>query len=210
MTTISLEGAAIGSGLGAPVPPLTLTLEPGVPAVLSVETDERPLLVSMLIGGRLKPDAGSVLIDGRADADALRRASALVDTPFVAEPPADIALSRVIAEEFSFSDRPSSGREVLRFLQQHGLADYAKLPVRALPPTDRIRLMCELAASRRGVSALVFTSPERHGVAPADWYPSIADIAARGLSVIVVTDAPTASLLLALGATDPTIATVAP
>lgn len=207
MTTITLRDAAIGSGLGAVVPALTLTLtiEPGIPAAIAVETDERPLLVSMLLAGRVRADSGLVLIDDRDDPAALRKAVALVDTPFVAEPPADIRLSQVIAEEFSFSSRPSGRHEVSAFLKRHDVADYARLPMRALPPVDRIRLLTELAVSRPGVSAIVLTSPERHGADPARWYGLLADIAARGIAVVVVTDEATADLLFGLGAVSPTL-----
>ena len=210
MTTLTLDEATIGAGLGAVVPALSLTVAPGAPTVIAVETDERPLLVSMLLGGRIKADSGHVLIDGRGDDDALRAAVALVDTPFVAEPPAEIPLALVIAEEFSFSSRPSSSRDVLDFLRRHGVAEYARLPVRSLPPVDRIRLLTELAVSRPQVSAIVLTSPERHGTDPARWYGLLEQVAERGIAVAIVTDEPTAALLLTLGATDAAALTSTP
>jgi len=199
---ITLDAVTIGTGLGAAVPPLTLTLSEGEPQVVAVETDERPLLVSMLIGGRFQQDAGRILIDGAEDAERLRRAVALVDTPFVAEPPAGISLAAVVAEEFSFSDRPTSARAVRAFLETHGLADYAKLPLRALPPIDRVRLFSELALLRPGVGALVVTSPERHGADPTGWYNELTAIASRGIAVVIVTDNTTRDILISLGARD--------
>lgn len=200
--TIALHDAAVGHGLGAAVPPLSISVTGGEPTVIAVETDERPLLVSMLLGGRLSPDSGSVSIDGRTDLSELRRQTALVDTPFVAEAPAGISLASVIAEEFSFADLPTSGRAVREFLAKHGVADYAKLPIRALPPTDRVRLFSELALLRPGVTALVITSPERHGGNPRDWYGALAEIASRGVIVAIVTDVATRDILLTLGARD--------
>lgn len=205
---ITLTDAGIGAGLGAAVPPLSLTVAPGVPTAIAVETDERPLVVSMLLGGRIQPDAGTVTIDGRAglvsssNLGDLRRATALVDTPFVAEPPAGIPLASVVAEEFSFADLPTSRRAVADFLQKHGIAEYSRLPIRSLPPTDRVRLFSELALLRPGVDALVITSPERHGGDPAGWYGVLAEIAARGLAVAIVTDAATRDILVRLGARD--------
>jgi ABC-2 type transport system ATP-binding protein len=204
--TISLEAAAIGSGLGAEVPALTLALEPGIPNVLAVETDERPMLVSMLLGGRIKADSGRTLIDGRDDAAALRAATALVDTPFVSEPPAGVALATIVAEELSYSDLPTSRGAVAALLASHGLADYARLPLRSLPPADRIRLFSELALLRNGVRCLVITSPERHGADPAKWYPTLVEIAGRGITVAIVTDSLTRNFLLTLGAIDATAA----
>lgn len=199
---IELESASIGSGLAAAVPSLTLRVGPGIPSVVTVETAERPLLVSMLLGGRLRPDVGRVRADGTTDLDHLRRHSALVDTPVVAEPAAGVDLATAVAEELAFAGRASSRTAVREVLSQHGLTEFAGVPLRALPPVDRIRLFCELALLRRGVTALVLTSPERHGGEPAGWYEPLATIAARGLTVAIVTDASTARTLIALGAID--------
>ncbi|MEP6482018.1 MAG: hypothetical protein ABJA94_08440 [Rhodoglobus sp.] len=199
---ITLDGAAIGSGLGAAVPALTLEVGPGIPSVLAVETAERPLLVSMLLGGRLRPDAGRVLADGTENLDDLRRRSALVDTPVVAEPAAGVTLATVVAEELSFAAQASSRKAVRQFLVTHGLAEFARVPVRAVPPVHRIRLFCELALLRGNVTALVLTSPERHGGEPTGWYEPLAAIAARGVTIAIVTDATTAGTLISLGAAD--------
>jgi ABC-2 type transport system ATP-binding protein len=199
---ITLEAAAIGSGLGAAVPPLTLDIPSGLVSVVAVETDERPMLVSMLIGARVKAESGRVLMDGKADADDIRAATALVDTPFVSEPPAAVALATIVAEELSYSDRATSRGAVTDILHSHGLADYAKLPVRALPAAARIRLFSELALLRDGVNCIVVTSPERHGADPSEWYPALTAIAERGVTVIIVTDSLTRNALVNLGAVD--------
>jgi ABC-2 type transport system ATP-binding protein len=200
--SITFENVSVGSGLGAAVQPLTLTISSGEPTVIAVEGDERPLLVSMLLGGRMHPDAGRVTTDGTEDADGLRRRTAVVDTPFVAEPPAGISLASVVAEEFSFAGRPTSRRAVDGFLSQHGLIDYAALPMRALPARDRVRLFSELALLRDDVDTLIITSPERHGDDPAGWYSTLAAIAERGVTVAVVTDIATRDILIGLGARD--------
>ncbi|CAN5146578.1 hypothetical protein BH11ACT2_BH11ACT2_07090 [soil metagenome] len=202
MTTITLTDAAIGSGLGAAVPPLTATIAPGAPAVLAVETDERPLLVSMLVGGRIRPASGSVLFDGTGDAHTPRHRTALVDTPFVAEPAPGVSLGIVVSEEFSFSRRSGGAKQVQRFLAEHGLADYARIEVRALPPAARVRIFSELALLRDGVDTLVITSPERHGGEPGEWFAYLSSVAERGITVVVVTDALTRTTLLSLGAVD--------
>lgn len=204
MSTITLEAAAVGRGLDAAVPPLTVTITPGTVSVVQVETDERPLLVSMLLAGRLRPDSGRVLIDSRADAAALRTAVALVDTPVVAEPSAAISLAITVAEEFAFAGLPSSRRAVQNFLNNHHLGSYTRLAVRALPAADRVRLFAELAVLRPRVTCIVVTSPERHGAAAERWLPALTEIANRGIAVVVVTDAATAAALFDLGARDAT------
>jgi len=199
---IALERVTIGEGLSASVPELTATITEGVPNVLAVETAERPMLVSLLLGGRIRPDSGRVTIDGTEDLDRLRIGTALVDTPVVAEPTAGLSIASIIAEEFSFAGLPSSRRAVHQFLHRHGMADYAKVPVRALPSLRRTRMFSELALLRPDVTALIITSPERHGGDPAEWYDALVDVAKRGTTVAIVTDAATRDLLLELGARD--------
>jgi ABC-2 type transport system ATP-binding protein len=199
---IQLTDVAKGSGLGASVPPLTATIAGGAPSVLAVETDERPMLVAMLIGARLRPDSGTITLDGRSDDDQLRTATAIVDAPFVSEPSAGVSLANVVREELSFSDQPTSGRAVSEFLAAHGLTDYARVPVRALPPTTRIRLFAELALLRDGVRCVIVTSPERHGAAPSEWYETLLRISERGIAVLVIADVLTSQALLRLGAQD--------
>ncbi|MBG6108580.1 hypothetical protein [Frigoribacterium sp. CG_9.8] len=199
---VQLHRAAIGRGPGAAVPALDLIVDGPVPVVVAVQTDERPMLVSMLLAGRLRCDSGRVLVDGRDDADQLRRRTALVDTPVIAEPTPGIALKTIVAEEFSFAGQPTSGRAVRSFLADHGLSGYATLPVRALPPADRIRLLSELAVLRDGVDGLIVTSPERHGGEPSQWYGPLAALAERGITVAIVTDYATAGILVSLGARD--------
>lgn len=201
MTTIELVDAAIGTGLAAALPPLSLTLEPGAPTVIAVETDERPMVLSLVLGGRLGLSSGRILVDGTDDADELRRRVAIVDTPFASEPSPGVALSITVAEELAFAGLPSGSRAVRAFLENHDLAPFASVATRALPSTARVLLLSELAALRSDVTALVVTSPERHGGDPAAWFASLRAVAERGLVVAIVTDSATSALLTRLGAT---------
>jgi ABC-2 type transport system ATP-binding protein len=197
---VELDAAGIGEGLGADVPPISFAVTQGTPVAIAVEGDEQPLFVSMLLGGRLKPDTGSVLLDGRDDTNALRGRSALVDTPWVAEPTAGVQLHTIVMEELAFAGLPSGRAAVKALLREHGLDEYGPLPIRALPAADRIRLFSELAVLRHGVALIIVTSPERHGAAAADWYSPLAAISERGVLVAIVTDVATTSALVALGA----------
>ena len=195
MTTIELVEAAVGRGLGAELPATSLLIEPGTPVVVPVETSERPMVLSMVVAGRVALTSGSVLVDGERRPARLRAVTALVDTPFVAEPASGIALRLVIAEELAFAGRPGGRRRVGAFLDEHGLAEYADVPVRSMPARERVLVLAELALLRPGVECLVVTSPERHGGDPAAWFGTLAAIAERGTSVVVITDAATASAL---------------
>jgi ABC-2 type transport system ATP-binding protein len=197
---IELREAAIGRGVAADVPPLSLTATEGTPTVVAVDTAERPLLVSLLIAGRIAPDSGTVTLDGADDRAGLRERCALVDTPTVAEPHPGVALSTLVAEELAFAHLPSSRAAVRDFLDRHGLGEHARVAVRTLPAVPRIRVLSALALARDGVEALVITSPERHGGDIAQWYAELAAIAERGTAVVIVTDSVSRDILVSLGA----------
>ena len=192
----------LDAGVPPELPALSLLLEPGAVRAIAVEGDERPKLLSMLLGGRLRPTEGVVLADGSADPRVLRRGVALVAPPFASEPAPGVALRVAVAEELGYAGRRAGRHAVERVLVEHGLADDSRTPVELVPAAARIRLLAELALRRPGVEALVLTSPERHGGDPAEWSPVLADIARRGIAVGVVTDRPTASLLLSHGVAD--------
>lgn len=199
---LTARALSLGTGPDADVPPFDLDARPGTPVVLPVETDERPQLVSLLLGGRLRPTGGQVSADGDDSPALLRRRVAVVDTPFASEPGPGQRLAGIVAEELAFAGRRSTRRAVDAALADAGLDGQRRRRVATLGAADRIRLLAGLAAARPGVQALVLTSPERHGGDPRDWFPALSDLAAAGTTVVIVTDLPTAGLLTGLGADD--------
>jgi ABC-2 type transport system ATP-binding protein len=191
MTRITLDRAAVGTGGAAALPPVTLDARPGTVTVVATEGGQRPTVLSLVAAGRMAVDAGTV--------EAARRRIALVDTPTVAEHSDDVRVAVVVREELALAGRHGTARE----LQRLGLADRARQPFGALPTVDRIRLLVEIALLRRGVDALVVTSPERHGGDPATWFHYLREVAARGVTVLVVTDHTTRDALPDLPAPDP-------
>jgi len=176
VTRIVLEGAAVGHGPAAALPPVSLDARPGAVTVVATEGGQRPTVLSLVASGRMALDAGTV--------DAPRKRIALVDTPTVAEHPDDVRVAAVVREELAFAGRRGTARE----LERLGLAAWARRPFGALPTRDRIRLLVDLALRRPGVDTLVVTSPERHGGDPAAWFRVLREVAARGATVLVVTD----------------------
>jgi ABC-2 type transport system ATP-binding protein len=183
VTAIVLDAAAVGTGPTAALPPVSVHAPAGVVTVVATEGGQRPTVLSLVASGRMRPDAGAVHAD--------RRRIALVDTPTVAEHAGDVRLAAVVREELALAGRHG----VARTLDAFGLAAWARRPFAALPTADRIRLLAELALERPGVEALVVTSPERHGGDPAAWFHVLRVIAARGVAVLVVTDAVTRAAL---------------
>jgi len=185
--TLELDHVGIGEEPGAALPIVSAVAHPGRPGVLAVETEQAPVLASLVAGGRMRPDTGRVLLDGHEDAAAVRRTFALVDTPGVAEPFPVLTLGQIVREELAFAgQRPSRGH-VTTVLDELGLLGYADTHVQRVPTEVRVRLLVELALLRDGVTGIVLTSPERHGGAVADWFAVVRDVARRGVTVVLVT-----------------------
>ena len=183
---LELGGVAVGDAATPALPVLDAVLTDGAPTLVAVGTERGPVLASLIAAGRMRPDRGSVLLDGAADEQALRRAVALVDTPVVAEPPAPVPVASVVAEELRFAGLPSGRAAVTGILDELGITAWRRAPIADLPPSDRIRLLLTLAAARPGVRALVLTSPERHGGASGDWLGLARSFTDTGTPVLVI------------------------
>lgn len=222
MIRVTLSGAGVGSGQGAALPPVSAKYTAGVPTLLATEGGARPTVLSLVASGRMKLDAGSVdavNANGRRLTPAqLRRTVALIDTPLVAEHPDDVTVATVVREELALAGRarlpqhsaissPRHGRDVGAASDQ-AVLDRATFG--SLAADDRLRLLVELAMRRPDVEALVVTSPERHGGEPARWWQVLRETAARGIAILVVTDAATVTHLDRLGQPEPRSADAVP
>lgn len=186
MTLLEIVAAGIGDEAVPALAPFSAALGVERPAFVAAEGDRGPMLASLVAAGRLRADRGEVLLDGDPDQAAIRRAVALVDTPVVAEPAPSLPVRSVVQEELRFAARPSRRRDAEALLTRLGLERWSRAPMLDLPPTDRVRLLLELAALREGVRVLVLTSPERHGGPAAGWRRLAAELTARGLPVLVI------------------------
>ncbi len=183
MIRVELNDVAVGHGPAAVLPPTSTAYRSGSVALVASEGGQRPTVLSLVAAGRMKPDAGTI------DPRELRDRVALVDTPTVAEHSDDVRVAMVVREELALAGRHDVSAQLAR------LGDWARRPFGALPAADRIRLLAELALLRPGIEALVVTSPERHGGDPLVWFRMLREIAARGIAVLVVTDAATVRAL---------------
>lgn len=183
---LELCDVAVGDAATPALPALDVVLTDGAPALVAVGTERGPVLASLIAAGRMRPDRGTVRLDGAADERTLRRAVALVDTPVVAEPPAPVRVAAVVAEELHFAGLPNGRSAVRAVLDDLGITPWRRAPIADLPPTDRIRLLLTLAAARPGIRVLVLTSPERHGGACADWLGLARSFTDAGTPVLVI------------------------
>ncbi|WP_216648756.1 hypothetical protein [Agromyces agglutinans] len=182
-----IDVRAVRKGRGGQVlPATTLGFESGRATLARAETEQRPTVLGLIASGRMRPDAGTVTLDGRADARGIRRRVALVDAPEVSDPAPNVTVAGVAAEELMFAGIPSNPVSVSRWLGDLGLHHLARRPIATVDPLDRLRLLTELAILRDGVEALVIVSPDRHGGDPIAWWELAKRLADRGFAVLVI------------------------
>lgn len=171
---------------GRALPETSVAYRSGTAVLAAAETEQRPTVLGLLASGRMVPDSGTVLIDGRADASALRRRIALVDAPDVSDPDSSVLLAGIVSEELMFAGRRSNPLAAWRWLDELGLKGLATTPIANVGPAERLRVLCELAVLRKGVEGIVLVAPDRHGGEPLVWWRLAQEFAARGLAVLVI------------------------
>ncbi|MFF7682533.1 hypothetical protein ACFZA2_07195 [Microbacterium sp. NPDC007973] len=176
---------AVAKGRSA-LPETSTAFETGAASLVVAETEQRPTVLGLVASGRMKVDAGTVTIDGRADRGAIRRRVALVDAPVVSEPEPNVTVTGVVAEELMFAGRAPTPFAAARWLEQIGLEAIAGLPIGNVDPAARVRLLLELAALRADVEGLVLVAPDRHGGEPLGWWRIAREFAERGYAVLVI------------------------
>ncbi|MGC0368867.1 hypothetical protein [Microbacterium sp. SLBN-111] len=168
------------------LPETSTSFETGRATLVVAETEQRPTVLGLVASGRMKIDGGSVTIDGRMDAGQLRRRVALVDAPVVSEPSPNVTVTGVVAEELMFAGQAPTPFAAQRWLEGLGLESVASLPIGNVDAPQRIRMLLELAALRKGVDGLVLVAPDRHGGEPAAWWRIAEEFAERGYAVLVI------------------------
>lgn len=193
---IELHEVAKGDSL----PPTSVTFASGKATRVVVETEQRPTVLGLLASGRMRPDSGTITIDGKQDPRRIRRAVALVDAPGVSEPDPDVTLGGLISEELMFAGGNSDAVSARMWARNMNVREATSTPLAAIPPEERIRVLLELAARReqqRGqrVEGLVLVSPDRHGGDPEKWWQITRLMARRGLALLVITGRAAARVL---------------
>lgn len=190
-----IEASAVTvAGSHAPLlPPTSVRAESGQVTVVAGEPDGGQTAFALALAGRLRPTAGDVRIDGRADARALRRAVALVDSPEVSAPDDAVSLTSVVAEELALAGKRSGRRQVTAVLDRYDVRPNTRFE--EVPADVRLNLLAQLAASRPGVRALILDRPDRHRTDPAIWWPLANTLADSGLAVVVTCTTATEQLI---------------
>lgn len=193
-----VELAAVTKGRhGSVLPETSLRFGTGRPTLIEAETEQRPTVLGLLATGRMRADAGTVLIDGARDNRQLRARLALVDAPGVSEPASNVSLRGVVSEELMFAGLPAGPRAVAQNLCELGVEGMGSWPMSTISPGIRVRVLTELALLRSGVDGVVIVSPDRHGGHPDQWWATAHEVASRGKAVLVIVGH---SAVVALGA----------
>ncbi|MFS0713459.1 hypothetical protein ABC195_06215 [Microbacterium sp. 2P01SA-2] len=177
------------------LPPTSLTFRTGRATLAIAETEQRPTVLGLIASGRMRPDGGTVLLDGARASRTLRHKTALIDAPDVSDPPPNISTVGVVSEELMFAGRLADPISARRWLDEHDLRSYSRVPIGDVPATDRIRMLLELAVLRPGVEGIVLVSPDRHGGDPHAWWTLAREFAGRGQAVLVIAGQAAATLL---------------
>jgi hypothetical protein len=147
------------------------------------------------LSGRLKPDTGTVRLDGSADLAQLRRRVAVVDAPGITEPDDALPVQTVVGEELAIAGRKAGRKAVLAWLDEHAAAEHAGKRFEHLPIDVRTRLLAELTVARPDVQVVILTMPDRHGGDPQDWFELGRELAGRGYGVVITCAEASARLL---------------
>jgi ABC-type sugar transport system ATPase subunit len=147
------------------------------------------------LSGRLKPDTGTVKLDGQADPALLRRRVAVVDAPGITEPDDALPVQTVVGEELAIAGRKAGRKAVLEWLNEQDAAEHADKRFEHLPIVVRTRLLAELTVARPDVQVVILTMPDRHGGDPHGWYELGRSLAAQGYGVIITCADASARLL---------------
>jgi hypothetical protein len=180
---------------GSALPAISCAFETGRVSLIEAETGQRPTVLSLILSGRMHPDAGAVTIDGAHDPALMRDRIALVDAPEVSDPADDLLLRQVAKEELMYADRSTDRATVHQVIDDNGGHGYADARMGDIPGALRTRILAELAAFRREVQGVVLAAPDRHGGDPREWFAVAQDLAARDFAVAVVVGAPSAEIL---------------
>ena len=171
---------------GQALPSMSLEFHSGAVRYALAETEQRPTVLGLIASGRMRPDTGRVTIDAAASPKELRRRVALVDAPDVSDPHPDITLAGVVGEELIAPARGAPPLHARRWLGRVGYQALASVPIGAVDPAARVRILCELAVLREGVEGIVLVAPDRHGGSPDGWWRIAAEFADRGYAMLVI------------------------
>ncbi|MHA7177080.1 ABC transporter ATP-binding protein [Arthrobacter sp. Sr24] len=181
------------------LPATTALAQRGELLLIQADGQERRTALALTLTGRMKPSSGSVVLGHDSSMAALRRRSALVDSPDVNAPEHHLTTRSLTSEDLALV--PLRFRDRTRptaWLVNHGFRDILDQWIEELEPHRLLHLQLELALANRDVELLVIDSPDRHTADVSAWLPLLEAAAAGelGRGPDAHTDSPPRPLLV--------------
>lgn len=172
------------------LPPTSLQAKRGELLLVSGSGQDQRTALALSLSGRMKPSDGDLSWDGKNKIKALRRESALVDSPGVNEPEQHLSVRDLVTEDLALIPRRYRGALLSKpWLKVNSFEDIAELWIEQLPARRRLELLTALALTNPDANLLVVDSPDRHSADSADWLPRLEKLAydgGRPLAVVAV------------------------
>lgn len=152
--------------------------------VLLIQADgqDRRTALALALTGRMKPSSGSVALGHDDSMAALRKRSAIVDSPDVNAPEHHLTVRSLVSEDLALVPLPFRDRtRPTAWLVNHGFRDILDQWVEALTPGRLLHLQLELALANQFVDVVVVDSPDRHTADTSAWLPLLEQAAAGEL-----------------------------
>ena|GEM_PF-2465348 len=161
------------------LPPTSLEANRAQVMLVQADGQERRTALALALTGRMKPSSGSVILGHDHAMAALRKRSAIIDSPEVNAPENHLTVRSLVSEDlalvpFKFRDRTRP----TAWLVKHGFRDILDKWVEELEPNRLLHLQLELALADHDVDLLVVDSPDRHTADASAWLPLLEQAAA--------------------------------
>ncbi|MDP5226648.1 MULTISPECIES: ABC transporter ATP-binding protein [Arthrobacter] len=170
------------------LPPTSLRVSPGELLLVRGENQDDRTALALTLSGRMKPSSGQLSWNGSTRLKAVRKASALVDSPRINEPEQHLSVTDLVTEDLAMVPRRYRGALLARpWLKLNAFEDVEKLWVDQLTAERRVELLTQLALADPSVDLLVLDSPDRHSADPAAWLRRCEELAydaGRPLAVV--------------------------
>ncbi|WP_244907330.1 ABC transporter ATP-binding protein [Arthrobacter woluwensis] len=172
------------------LPATSLRVSPGELLLVRGENQDDRTALALTLTGRMKPSSGHLSWNGSTRLKAVRKASALVDSPGINEPEQHLSVCDLVTEDLALIPRRYRGALLAKpWLKLNSFEDVEKLWVDELPAERRVSLLTQLALADPAVDLLVLDSPDRHSADPTVWLERCEQLAfdpGRPLAVVAV------------------------
>ncbi|MDQ4504226.1 ABC transporter ATP-binding protein [Sinomonas sp. ASV322] len=190
---LSVRELRIAGRRGDLVAPTSFDAPAGALTLVQANGEETRTALALAASGRYAPDAGSAVwgetSTPKKNLKALRRATALVDSPSINEAERHLSVRGLVAEDLALLPRRRREHDADAWLTVHAFEDIAKDWAHELAPHRRVELLTELALADPEVRLLVVDSPDRHSDRTEDWLPRLDALATnpgRELAVVAI------------------------